>query len=236
MRLKDPPLLTLAVVTGGLVTIAGHLNGISELIWIFQPITTLLILAVAWQRGRLADHYAQFVVLGLALTLIVTLAGMAGAGAVVLAVLAVLAGLCWLWALTAEARFSLQRAPLLAMLGLALAVGWQLWPWLDAQQRALGAIVLAVGALMTGQAAVRLAILARTPRSDGPGPLHARHGGRLALLGAALLTLSAVLAMIDHSVWPQPLAIGWILAAFWAGQTAMALSVPERGVQTPGVG
>lgn len=231
MRLKDPPLLAAAVSTGALVALAGHLNHKVELIWLFHPLPLLLALVVAWQRGRLANHYAQFITLGLVLSLIADVLRIASGQWAAAAGVALLASLSTLRAFTAEFSLRLVRWPLVLGLVFALAVILVLWPVLHGSLTFIVPGGLLVLGLTAGQAGERARVLSRNPSHEGrPG------GTMLAALGAMLLLLSCSMALIDLLRWPNPWSAIWILVTWWAGQTMLALSIPERHDETPRVG
>ncbi len=216
MRLKDPPLLCGAVLISGLVVIAGRLNGMPELSWIFPALTIGLIAWSSWLRGRLANHYAQFVTLGLSISLVADLLRLTGDQFLAGTALLMVACLSYTRAFAAELPLRLNAWPMLLTIALAALLAAGLWPLLPPVAQAPVLAMVLILALMIGQAVCRWR----------GAPPTSRAGARLALLGALLIGLSIALIIADTAFQALPLATLWILSTYWLGQAMIALSVP----------
>ncbi|MEZ5738714.1 MAG: lysoplasmalogenase family protein [Burkholderiaceae bacterium] len=218
MRLKDPPLLAATAAIGAMMAIAGQLNSAPELVWLFTPLTTLLIVWAAWRRGAVADRYAQFIFVGLLLSLVGDLL-MIPRGWHLWGVAAMtLAHLAYLRAFTADSPRWRVRGPLLACLLLGALLLYLIWPRLHASWQVVMSLHLLLLCLTTAQAHSR-ARLAHRLGQAGPLARQAALGMTLLFLAGALLALSRFWAAI-------PLAPLWILVTYWAGQVMIALSIP----------
>lgn len=226
MRLKDAPLLAGAVIGCGGVSLAGRLNNSPEIIWIFQPLTIGLIAWAAWRRGLLANHYAQFITLGLATSLLADTVRLAPGQVLITVSLLTLTCLSYLWAFTAERPLKLMTWPVALTASLAVIFGYFVIPSLPVTHQIPTGIGTALGAIMLGQATVRALA----------------HSGRLKMLairsvvGTALLLSSLAALLVNTYTQELPLAVVWEMVPYWAGQTLLALSVPERRPDSPTVG
>ncbi len=226
MRLKDAPLLAAAVIGCGGVGLAGHLNNSPEIIWIFQPLTLGLIVWAAWRRGLLANHYAQFITLGLAASLLADTVRLAPEQVLISASLLLVACLSYLWAFTAECPLRPTTWPVVLAAIPAALFGVLIIPQLPVTHQIPAGFGIILGAIMLGQATVRALSLRGSHRI-----LAFR-----SVLGSALLLSSMIALLINGYSQALPYAIVWEMVPYWAGQTLLALSVPERHPDTPTVG
>lgn len=225
MRLKDAPFLASTVLACAVVSLAGRINATPELYWIFQPLITGLIAWVAWRRGMLANHYAQFITLGLLLSLLADTLRLSDQQTTAGAGLLVTACLSYLWALTAESALRLWAWPMiLALVGGAL-FGWTVFAHLDSVSRLPAVISILIVFLMLGQAASRLQAVQAAMK------IHAL----IALGGTTLISTSLIILLVESYIRQQPEIAIWSYIPYWAGQTLLALSVPEREHDTNAV-
>ena len=169
---------------------------------VFKPLTTLLIIAMAWPRGRDTPALRRWVLAGLVLSLAGDVALMwPREGFVPGLVSFLLAHLAYLVAFTRVQRLGARRAPFVVYALVAGAVLALLWPGVPAALRMPVVLYVLALASMAAQAAV----LWRA----APGDAAAR---RLALGGALFLTSDALLAS-NRFAGPLPLASLWVLAS-----------------------
>lgn len=181
------------------------------LAFVFKPLTTLLIIAQAWPRGRDTPRLRRWVLAGLLLSLAGDVALLwPRAGFLPGLVAFLLAHLAYLVAFTRVQRLAARVWPfmLYGLVG-ALILAW-LWPGVPAGLRAPVVLYLLALACMAAQAAV----LWRA----APAAAAAR---RLAVGGAFFVASDALLA-INRFAGPLPLASLWVLAAYWIAQACIA--------------
>jgi len=196
-------------------TIAGKLLGLAWMVWVFKPLTTLLIIAVAAARLRDGGAYARAVCAGLLLSLagdvLLIPDGLFVAGLVAF----LLAHVAYLVAFTRDCPPLARRGPFAAVAAVAAVLLTVLWPSLPAGLRVpVLAYVLMLG-LMTGQA------LARARHLDDP---HARRAG----IGGVLFLCSDALLAFDRFHAPLPLAALWVLGTYYPAQMLIARSINMR--------
>ncbi len=183
------------------------------LLWISKPLTTVLILAYAWPRGRGEAQQARarpWVLGGLLASLAGDVALMwPGEGFFIAGLLSfLLAHLAYLRAFTRVRRLAAWPPAFAVYALLAGAVLSRLWPGVPADLRLpVIAYVLCLAA-MGAQAAVLW--------RGGVA-----HGRRLAL-GGLLFVLSDALLATNKFAGPLPAAALWVLASYWAAQWCIA--------------
>lgn len=209
--------LALAAAASGALSIlsAPWALGQPWLNWVFKPLTTLLIIAYAWPRGRTRPLLRRWVLAGLCLSLGGDVALMwPERGFLVGLVSFLLAHLAYLRAFTCEGvRFAARRGPFVAYGLLAALVLWQLWPGVPPGLRGPVLAYVACLASMAAQAAVWALQSRGTPRQAA--------GIMLALGGALFLGSDALLA-INRFAGPLPMASLWVLASYWLAQWCIA--------------
>lgn len=212
-------MLVTVVGASAVVALAGELNGVPELVWIFKPLTTALLAWTAWRRGALADRYARAVPVALLLVLAGDLLTIPH-GLLPAASLAYLcAGLALLLGLTAHRGLRLTGRSQLAGAIVVAAGLVVLWPFMDSTARVGASTLGIVIALVVGQAHSRARALAFLRHADAGS-------ARLAAWGATLMLLAWFLFAFDRSNAPHDLAPIWIWGTHWAALTLIALSVP----------
>jgi uncharacterized membrane protein YhhN len=216
------PLLAALTFCSAAFAIFGNLSGQPWLVWLCKPLTTLLIIAHAWPRGRGEAVPRRWVLLGLVFSLAgdVALMGAGDAFFMVGLLSFLLAHLCYLWAFTRVARLAAWPWSFLLYALLAGGILSQLWPGVPAELRPpVIAYVLCLAAM-----GAQTAVLWRrgAPR------------GAVLALGGLLFVVSDALLATNKFAGPLPLASLWVLSSYWAAQWCIASwlapAVPARGV------
>jgi uncharacterized membrane protein YhhN len=184
--------------------------------FVFKPLTTLLVIAYAWTRGRRTPAVRRWVLAGLVLSLAGDVALLwPTAGFLPGLVSFLLAHLCYLLAFTKVQRLASRPLAFVAYAVVAGAVLWHLWPGVPAALRLPVLAYVACLASMAAQAAVLWR--AGEPRT-----------GVLALGGALFVASDALLAT-NRFAAPLPLAGLWILTTYWLAQWCIASWLAPRG-------
>ena len=214
--------LAAATLLSGLLAVASAPWALAApwLNFVFKPLTTLLIIAYAWPRGRGLPAVRGWVLAGLVLSLAGDVALMwPERGFLAGLVSFLLAHLAYLWAFTRVARFAARPLPFVGYGALAAAILAWLWPSVPAALRGPVLAYVLCLASMAAQAGV-VALAAR-------GTPDAARARTLALGGALFLASDTLLA-INKFALPLPLAGLWILATYWAAQWCIASWLPPR--------
>jgi uncharacterized membrane protein YhhN len=200
-----------AILASGVLAILARVLSSDALYWAFKPLTTILIAALAFRRGR--GRYARAVFAGLLLSL----AGdvlLIPPGLFVAGLAAFLAAhVAYLFAFTRDAPPGARLLPFAVVAAVALGILALLWPRLPA---GLGLPVLAYVAMlgaMTAQAFARHAVLRES-------------GARRAAIGGALFLASDALLAIDRFHTALPLDALLVLGTYYPAQLLIALSIP----------
>ena len=220
--LPVPPLALAAAASATLAILsAPWAFGQPWINWVFKPLTTLLIIAYAWPRGRKQPALRRWVLAGLWLSLCGDVALMWPERGFLIGLLSfLLAHLAYLRAFTRDGvRFAARPLPFVFYGVLAALILWQLWPGVPAGLRWPVLAYVACLASMAAQAAV-LGLQSRgTPRQSA--------GGVLALGGALFLCSDALLAS-NRFAAPLPMSSLWILASYWLAQWCIASWLEPR--------
>lgn len=213
--LQTPLLAALLTLLSAGLAIAANLGLLAPgLFYLFKPLTTLLIIAHAWPRGRGAAP-RRWVLLGLLCSLAGDVALLWPKEGFIFGLLAfLLAHLSYLWAFTRVERF-FTAWPWSFVFYALLAGGIlaRLWPGVPAGLRPpVVAYVLCLAA-MGAQAAV----------------LGRRRGAWGLALGGLLFVVSDALLATDKFAGPLPLASLWVLVTYWAAQWCIASWLAPRG-------
>lgn len=211
------PILAALTALSAALAIAGNLTAQPWLVYLFKPLTTLIIIAYAWPRGEATPRLRRWVIAGLIFSLGGDVALMFGDGAFVIGLLSfLLAQICYLWAFTRVQRLA---AWPLAFAGYALLAGVvlsQLWPGVPAGLRPpVIAYVLCLAAM-----AAQAAVVWRGSREE-PDAGARRRAAVLAWGGLLFLVSDACLA-INKFAGPLPLAALWVLVTYWSAQWCIA--------------
>ena len=210
---------TLAIVSAPWALALPGLN------FVFKPLTTLLLIVLAWPRGRGQPLRRRWILAGLACSLAGDVALLWPQQGFLPGLLSfLLAHLAYLAAFTRVQPLAARRRPFLVYAAVAASVLAALWPGLPSGLRLPVVGYVLCLATMAAQAAV----LWRAAPDDGAGR-------RLALGGALFVTSDALLAT-DRFALALPWASLWILASYWLAQACIACwlappshSDPARG-------
>lgn len=215
--------LALATIASAALAILSAPWGLGEpwLNFVFKPLTTLLIIAHAWPRGRGLPGVRAPVLAGLLLSLGGDVALLwPQQGFLPGLVSFLLAHLAYLWAFTRGVRFAARPLPFVAYGALAAAILAWLWPSVPAALRIpVLAYVLCLASMAAQAGVVALATRDTTDAARG----------RMLALGGALFLCSDTLLAINKFALPLPLAGLWILLTYWAAQWGIASWLPRRG-------
>lgn len=207
-------LLPLTALSAALCIAAGLGALPAVLVYVFKPLTTLLVIAWAWPRGRGEPAQRRWVLAGLWLSLAGDVALMwPQQGFLPGLVSFLLAHLAYIVAFTRPVRFA-ARPWVFAVYGvIAALILSQLWPGVPAGLRApVIAYVLAL-ACMAAQAAVWWRSAPQSPAA------------RWAALGGLLFLASDSLLATNKFAGPLALAPLWVLSTYWVAQVCIANSL-----------
>jgi len=180
---------------------------------VFKPLTTVLVVAHAWPRGRRQPVVRRWILGGLVLSLLGDVALLWPQRGFLPGLVAfLLAHLAYLVAFTREHRLLALPAAVAIYVLVAGTVLTLLWPSVPAPLRVpVACYVLALTAMSAQTAVVGLA-------AQG----HDRRRGRLLMLGGALFMTSDALLATNRFALPLPASNLWILATYWAAQWCIA--------------
>ncbi|MEK8030554.1 lysoplasmalogenase [Ideonella sp. DXS29W] len=197
------------------------------LLFICKPLTTLLLIAWAWPRGRPSPpegarrHWLR---IGLMLSLVGDVALLwPERGFLPGLVSFLLAHLAYIVAFTRGHRLAARPLPFAAYALIAAAVLSQLWPSVPAPLRLPVLVYVAALACMAAQAA--------SVWLEQRGTPSALWAGRAAVGGALFMLSDATLAT-NKFAQPLPMAGVWILSTYWLAQAFIAASL-RRAEQAP---
>ncbi len=185
--------------------------------FVFKPLTTLLIIALAWPRGAAQAKQRRFVRIGLALSLLGDVAllwpregFLPGLVAFLLAHLAYIAAFC------VPVRLAARPLVFVVYAAIAALILSQLWGGVPGALRAPVVAYVLCLATMASQAGVWWRVAAG--RDDAALARHAAIGGMLFMASDSLLA-------INKFAVPLPLASLWILLTYWVAQGCIASSL-----------
>ncbi len=211
--------LAAAVLCSGVLAMLAAPWGLDApwLNFVFKPLTTLLIIAYAWPRGRAHPAARRWVLAGLALSLCGDVALLwPQRGFLPGLVSFLLAHLAYLAAFTRDGiRFAARPLPFLLYGALAAFILWRLWPGVPGGLR----IPVLAYVLCLASMAAQAAVVALQVRQTSPPA--ARRGVVLALGGALFLASDTLLAT-NKFAGPLPLSGLWILSTYWLAQWCIA--------------
>lgn len=207
--------LPLATLLSAAAAIAAGIGAVPPaLLFVFKPLTTLLVIAHAWRRDGGSPVVRRAVLAGLLLSL---------AGDVALLwpkegflpglVFFLLAHLSYLLAFTRPAKFGARFAPFLFYVLAAAGILSQLWPGVPPALRAPVVAYMLCLVAMAAQAAVAW----RVSQHNGD----AKRSTVLALGGLLFVCSDALLATNKFHT-ALPMASLWILSTYWAAQWCIA--------------
>jgi uncharacterized membrane protein YhhN len=207
-----------AIAASALLAILGDVLDVPLLLWIFKPLTTVLIIAWAWRRGPSPLRAALLAGLVLSLGGDVALLWPAQ-GFVPGLVCFLLAHLAYIVAFTRDARLAGRPVPFAAYALVAGAILAVLWPGVPVPLRAPVLVYVVCLAGMAAQAASRALQRAGEP------------GTRIAAIGGALFVASDGLIAVDRFHTPLPHGLVAILLLYWMAQVCIAMALPARGAR-----
>lgn len=218
-------LLPMAIALAAAVAIGAGL-GLLPAGWVFvaKPLTTVLLIVLAWPRGTDTPKLRRLVLVGLVLSLAGDVAllwpkegFLPGLVAFLLAHLAYIAAFC------TRARFLSRRTPFAAYAVVAGAVLMHLWTGVPAALRVPVLLyVLCLASMAAQAAAVWLAA-----RGTADAVL-----ARSAAIGGVLFVASDALLATNKFAGPLPLAPLLVLSTYWAAQWFIVGSLRERATAT----
>lgn len=201
----------LTAASGALCIAAGTGLLANWLVYLFKPLTTILIIVAAWRRGKDAPRQRRFILAGLVLSL---------AGDVFLLwpkegflfglVSFLLAHLLYIVAFCIPVRFAAKPGFFIAYAVVAAGILSQLWGDVPSALRIPVVAYVIFLATMAAQAAVWW-------RSAPAGSIASR-----AAIGGLLFMASDTLLAFNKFAAPLPLAPLWILATYWVAQWCIA--------------
>lgn len=200
---------------------------------LLKPLTTLLVIVYAAQRGTAGDARRRALLAGLGLSLLGDIALLwPGQGFLAGLSAFLLAHLAYLFAFTRGLRLGAWPLAFVAYALLAAAVLALLWPGVPAALRVpVLAYVLCLAAMAAQTASAWF-----VARSASAGQLTERAGAgsaarlaRNAALGGALFLCSDAMLAFNRFHSPLPMAALWILGPYWAAQCLIASALAPRG-------
>ena len=224
-RALSPHLLPALIALAGLLAILAALDVLpGAALFLFKPLTTVLVLVFAWPRGVRQARQRRFVRIGLLLSLAGDIALLWPTAGFLLGLVAfLLAHLVYIAAFCVPVRLAARPWVFVAYGLLAAAILSQLWAGVPGALRAPVVAYVLCLATMAAQAAVWWRSAA-----GHEGATLARH----AALGGLLFMASDSLLAINKFAVPLPLASLWILATYWAAQVCIARSL--HALEEPG--
>lgn len=219
---------TLAAATAASALLAiGASTGVLPyaLLFVFKPLTTLLVIAFAWPRGADRPRARRWVLAGLFCSLAGDVALMwPQQGFLPGLVSFLLAHLAYLVAFTGVARLAARRGPFVAYALVAGTILAGLWPGVPAALRVPVLAYVVCLAAMAAQAAVLWSV--------ARGGADERRAATLAIGGALFVASDALLAL-NRFALPLPAAGLWILVPYWAAQWCIAAWLAPRRLTSP---
>lgn len=221
-------LILLSAVLAMLPSMAPDLPTV--LLYIFKPLTTILIMAWAWPRGRDQVTRWRWIMLGLLASLGGDVALLWPQEGFVPGLVSFLAAhLLYIAAFTVTARFAQRWEPFALYGAVALAILSLLWSGVP---QALQIPVLAYVACLACMAsqglvwAMKETHFSQQHQTSGPAALAALklviapglREARMAAAGGAVFLLSDALLATDRFYAPLPQATMWVFSTYWLAQ------------------
>lgn len=214
--------LALAAALGAMLAIAATtwLPQWPLLYVVAKPLTTIVIIVMAWGRGEPGSALRRAVLAGLVLSLTGDIALLWPQQGFLPGLVAfLLAHLAYLVAFTRGTRLAARPLAFLGYAALAGAILAALWPGVPVPLRVPVVVYVAALAAMAAQAASRW-IGSRGQAGEALA--------RRAAVGAALFVLSDAMLATNRFALPLPAPALWILPAYWVAQWLIASSLPPR--------
>jgi len=214
------PLLTLLSATIAILAQSGLVLP-REVAFVAKPLTTLLIMAYAWQRGHATPLLRYWVLAGLAFSLVGDVALLWPKEGFLIGLVAFLfAHLCYLWAFTRVQPLAAWPWSFVGYGVLAGGILSQLWPGVPETLRLpVVAYVICLSAM-----GAQTSVIAWRAR----GTVQARRATLLAL-GGLLFVISDACLATNKFAGPLPLASLWVLTTYWSAQWCIASWLARPG-------
>ena len=222
MTQRATRLLTAAALASASLAIAAApwALGLPLLAFVFKPLTTLLVIARAWPRGRDTPLVRRWVLVGLALSLAGDVALLWPKQGFLPGLIAfLLAHLAYLAAFTRVRRLARPAWPFAIYALVAATILAVLWGGVPAALRAPVAAYVVCLVSMAAQAAVVW---------HGARGMEGESRSAWLAVGGALFVTSDALLAVDRFMVPLPAASLWILASYWAAQWCIASWLRQR--------
>jgi uncharacterized membrane protein YhhN len=214
-RVSGPRWLNALTVASAMLAIAAGPWALDQraLLFVFKPLTTVLILLRAWPRGAETPATRRALLIGLVVSLVGDVALLWPQQGFLPGLVAfLLAHVAYTVAFTREHRFLGQPAALAAYALLAGAILAFLWSFIPSGLRIpVACYVLALTAMSAQTAVIGLSGTGTAARRD-----------RILMLGGALFMASDALLATNKFAQPIPAASLWVLATYWAAQWCIA--------------
>ena len=214
-------LLPAATLLSAALAIAAGV-GVLPIVWlfVFKPLTTVLVIVHAWRRDGGKPTLRRAVLAGLVLSLGGDVALLwPKQGFLPGLICFLLAHLCYLLAFTRAARLAARWVPFVFYAVVAGGILSQLWPGVPPALRIpVVAYVLCLAAM-----AAQAAVVWRVSRHNGG----AKRAAGLALGGLLFVASDALLATNKFHT-ALPMASVWILSTYWAAQWCIASWLKPR--------
>jgi len=207
------PLLPLISLTA-ILAIYGEMVGRRRLVYVFKPLTTVLIIALAaLLPAEPASRYRAAILAGLVLSLAGDVFLMLPADRFIAGVAAFLAAhLAYLTAFTSVVPLAASPATFAVIAVVVAGILIALWRWLPARMRAPLVVYAAVLGAMAAQAISQAIVLGSAAATAGA-------------VGAALFLASDTTLVIHRFARPFRFSPPVILASYYSAQVLIAISV-----------
>ena len=208
-----PALLPLISLTA-ILAIYGEMVGRRRLVYVFKPLTTVLIIALAaLLPAEPASRYRAAILAGLVLSLAGDVFLMLPADRFIAGVAAFLAAhLAYLTAFTSAVPLAASPSTFAVIAVVVAGILIALWRWLPAGMRAPLVVYAAVLGAMAAQAISQAIVLGSAAATAGA-------------VGAALFLASDTTLVINRFARPFRLSPPVILASYYSAQVLIAISV-----------
>jgi|SRR5579859_1441567 len=215
-------LAAVAAILGATLGEPGTADGWHWLHWVCKPLTTVLILWMAWgTESVISERYRRWISVGMLFSLAGDVFLMLPQDAFVPGLVAfLLAHACFIWALLVDTRFAARPWALLVCLAYGALNLWALWPTLPAALHVPVVVYVVVLASMAGQAVARAWY----------------HAGEALAMPANWAAAGALLFMASDTLlaWNRfriaiPLSALWVLATYYIALWCLARSIRRAG-------
>jgi uncharacterized membrane protein YhhN len=206
--------LLLGIAVGAALTIYGEIAGRRRMVYVFKPLTTVLVLALAWVLpADPSSRYRAAIVIGLVCSLAGDIFLMLPGDRFIAGVVAfLLAHLAYLVAFTTEVPFAASPLAFLAVAIAVVAILVLLWSFLPRAMRLPLVVYALILGAMAAQAASQAVVL-HLPAATA------------AAVGAVLFMASDTTLVSNRFARPFRMAPLVVLGTYYAAQTLIAASV-----------